>query len=72
EDMLAELESIVETLNDPHLKSLMIAFLADKEFVESFSHAPAAKTMHHVYLGGLLEHSLSVAALASDICGRYP
>lgn len=37
-----------------------------------YMRAPAAKSMHHVYLGGLLEHSLAVAALAKDISQRYP
>jgi 3'-5' exoribonuclease len=50
----------------------MQAFLADESFMAGFTRAPAAKAMHHVYLGGLLEHSLAVAALAHDICQRYP
>ncbi len=37
-----------------------------------YTRAPAAKAMHHVYLGGLLEHSLAVAVLANDISQRYP
>jgi 3'-5' exoribonuclease len=40
--------------------------------MRGFCVAPAAKAMHHVYLGGLLEHSLAVAALADDVSGRYP
>ncbi len=71
-DMLNQLESIVQGLADPHLKGLMSAFLADEAFLASYTRAPAAKAMHHVYLGGLLEHSLAVATLASDICGHYP
>ncbi|MDH3454632.1 MAG: CRISPR-associated endonuclease Cas3'', partial [Desulfuromonadales bacterium] len=52
--------------------SLMRAFLADEAFMAGYTRAPAAKAMHHVYLGGLLEHSLAVAALANDISRRYP
>lgn len=69
--MVAELTAIVEGLADPSLRQLMQAFLADTEFMAGYTRAPAAKSMHHVYLGGLLEHSLAVAALADDISRRY-
>jgi 3'-5' exoribonuclease len=59
-------------LADSHLRALLQAFLDDPAFLAAYSRAPAAKAMHHVYLGGLLEHSLAVAALADDICLRYP
>jgi 3'-5' exoribonuclease len=72
DEMLAELRDSVAGLVDEHLRALMDAFLADDEFLRRYSMAPAAKAMHHVYLGGLLEHSLAVARLASDIAGRYP
>ena len=71
-EMVDELTSIVEGLTDPGLRSLMQAFLADKDFMAGYTRAPAAKAMHHVYLGGLLEHSLAVAVLATDISKRYP
>lgn len=71
-EMVAELSSIVEGLADPALRNLMQAFLSDHDFMAGYTRAPAAKAMHHVYLGGLLEHSLAVAALANDISQRYP
>ncbi len=71
-EMVAELTSIVEGLADPALRDLMQAFLSDKDFMAGYTRAPAAKAMHHVYLGGLLEHSLAVAALGHDISQRYP
>lgn len=71
-EMLADLRDRVASLGDPHLRALMEAFLADEEFLADYSRAPAAKAMHHVYLGGLLEHSLAVATLAEDISLRYP
>ncbi len=70
-EMLSELNSLVDEFTDPNLKALMQAFLDDKEFMAGYTRAPAAKAMHHVYLGGLLEHSLAVAALAKDISKRY-
>jgi len=71
-DMVADLKSRVESLGDPFLRALLRAFLDDQEFLAAYSRAPAAKAMHHVYLGGLLEHSLAVASLADDISKRYP
>jgi 3'-5' exoribonuclease len=71
-DMLAELRSRVSALEDGNLRALLEAFLADPEFLQRYTTAPAAKAMHHVYIGGLLEHSLAVAGLADDVCRRYP
>jgi len=71
-EMVAELRDWVAGFSDPHLRRLMEAFLGDEKWLAAFSRAPAAKAMHHVYLGGLLEHSLAVAALADDISRRYP
>ncbi len=70
-EMKAELLDIVASLTNRHLKSLMNAFLEDSAFIAAYSKAPAAKGMHHVYLGGLLEHSLSVARLVDAIIPLY-
>lgn len=70
-EMVAELTELVEGFNDTDLRKLMQSFLADEAFMAGYTRAPAAKSMHHVYLGGLLEHSLAVAALANDISRRY-
>jgi len=72
EELVTELRTRVGSLTDPHLRRLLEAFLADAAFLQRFATAPAAKTMHHVYLGGLLEHSLAVADLADDVSRRYP
>ena len=72
QQMLTEVRALVASMSDPHLKSLLEAFLSDDEFTRLYAKAPAAKAMHHVYLGGLLEHSLAVARLAVDVCSRYP
>lgn len=71
-EMVADLKARVAGIGNPSLQSLLQAFLDDKEFLAAYSRAPAAKAMHHVYLGGLIEHSLAVADLADDICRRYP
>jgi len=71
-ELIARLRSKVESLTSTHFRRLMEAFLADADFLRRYSTAPAAKSMHHVFLGGLLEHSLAVADLAEDVCRRYP
>ena len=72
DEMVAELQAVIDRMDDPDLKSLMEHFLSDADFMAGYTKAPAAKAMHHVCLGGLLEHSLAVANLAADICRRYP
>lgn len=71
-DMRQELDSLLNSLSDPHIEALLRSFFDDPEFFSLYSKAPAAKGMHHVYLGGLLEHSLAVSALACDVAARYP
>jgi 3'-5' exoribonuclease len=70
-DMEQELATLVASFNDPHLKALMNAFFGDAELMALYRIAPAAKGMHHVYLGGLLEHSLAVARLVDTIVPLY-
>ena len=72
DEMIGEFKAVIDRLEDPNLKQLMKLFLSDAAFMSSYTRAPAAKAMHHVCLGGLLEHSLAVASLAADICQRYP
>ncbi|MDO3379305.1 3'-5' exoribonuclease YhaM family protein [Geoalkalibacter halelectricus] len=72
EEMESELLAKVASLRDGFIRRLLESFFADPEFLRRYRTAPAAKAMHHVYLGGLLEHSLAVANLVDDICRRYP
>ncbi|MEA3363268.1 MAG: HD domain-containing protein [Thermodesulfobacteriota bacterium] len=71
-EMRNELDSVLDSLTNPHIESLLRAFFDDPEFFALYSKAPAAKAMHHVFLGGLLEHSLAVVGLAMDVAVRYP
>lgn len=71
ENMFERLLKIAAALQDGHLKALLNAFWNDEEFVRRFKTAPAAKKMHHAYIGGLLEHTLSMATLAEKIAGHY-
>ena len=72
EQMRAELAGVVASLANPYLKALMESFCGDAVFMAAYCKAPAAKGMHHVYLGGLLEHSLSVVRLVDAVVPLYP
>jgi 3'-5' exoribonuclease len=67
-----KLKKIVSSVKRRPLQQLMRAMASDRELMNRFKLAPAAKSMHHAYLGGLLEHTVSVAGLASQICKHYP
>ncbi len=71
EQMFTRLRSLTDSIASPFLKALMNAFWGDVEFVRLFKRAPAAKKMHHAYLGGLLEHTLSMALLVDKIASHY-
>lgn len=71
DQMLGRLVKISQTVENPHLSKLLSAFFEDTAFVNRFKMAPAAKKMHHAYLGGLLEHTLSMALLIQAIAGHY-
>jgi 3'-5' exoribonuclease len=69
--MISELKGILEGVRNPHLRGLLESFLADEEFLKKFQTAPAAKAMHHVCIGGLLEHTLSVLRLIRLVAPQY-
>jgi len=70
--MWTALRTLAESVTDPHLLQLLTDVLDDETFAEKFRRAPAAVTFHQPYLGGLLEHTLSVTELADIIAARYP
>lgn len=72
EEMFAELRGLLETVQHPAMKALVGAYLADEMLMSHLRQAPAAKSMHHAYLGGLLEHTLSLCRLADAVCPLYP
>ena len=71
-EMWAELRGIVAGISNPHLKALLDAFLDDPEIAARYRRAPAAKQIHHAFLGGLIEHVLSLCALAKVTAAHYP
>jgi len=62
-EMLAELRQIGATIANAHLRALVEAFLQDEEIARLYQRAPAAKYIHHAYLGGLIEHVISLCHL---------
>jgi len=71
-DMLAELDAIIGSVRDPWISRLLTAlFLEDGDLRAAFALAPAAKSMHHAFLGGLLEHTLSILGMAEGACAHY-
>jgi 3'-5' exoribonuclease len=68
----AQLRALVAQVKNPHVRALLDAFLDDPQLGPAFRVAPAAKGIHHAWLGGLCEHTLSVLQLGWRICDHYP
>ena len=66
------LTDFVSTFQDPNLKALVESFMADPEIAEAYRNAPAAKTLHHAYIGGLLDHVVSLCRSCDLMCRNYP
>ncbi|MCI7129158.1 MAG: HD domain-containing protein [Lachnospiraceae bacterium] len=72
-DMYRELQGYVKSLTNPYLKKLAGGlFLEDADFAKRFQFHSAAKSVHHGFVGGLLEHTLSVTKLCAFFAERYP
>jgi 3'-5' exoribonuclease len=71
DEMFQSLLEISQQIKNPHLFQLLQLFWADESFVKLFKMAPASKWVHHNYLGGLLEHTLSLAQLVLRIASHY-
>ncbi|MEO8595090.1 MAG: HD domain-containing protein [Candidatus Solibacter sp.] len=71
EEMWQELRGIVAAVSNPHLKGLLEAILSDEDVARRYRLAPAAKQIHHAFLGGLIEHVLSVCGMAKAAAAHY-
>lgn len=71
-ELWAKLEQAVASFTDPDLQRLIAAILADRAVRDAFIEAPAAKQLHHAWLGGLLEHVVSLIGLADRVVPHYP
>ncbi len=73
DEMYAELKKLIDSVNNEYCKKLLYSiFVDDEEYVSKFRKSSAAKSVHHAFMGGLLEHTLSVATLCNFYCTRYP
>jgi 3'-5' exoribonuclease len=72
DELWQALGDFVSTLQNPYLKALIQAFMADTEIAQAYRNAPAAKTLHHAYIGGLLDHVVSLFRSCDLICRNYP
>ena len=73
EDMMQELLGYINSIENTYLKKLLqMLFVGDEAFVEAFKKSSAAKTVHHGFVGGLLQHTLAVTRLCDYYCSQYP
>ncbi len=72
-EMYKELLALIGSVSNRYLKMLLEEFFVkDEAFIKSFKYTSAAKSVHHSFVGGLLEHTLSVANTCDYIAGKYP
>jgi 3'-5' exoribonuclease len=67
-----KLAEFVESFQNHWLKSLLQEFMADETIVTAYKNAPAAKTLHHAFVGGLLDHVVSLFTLCDLAARNYP
>lgn len=73
EEMYQELLDYINGIENQYLKQLLqMFFVEDQNFMKAFKQSSAAKTVHHGFMGGLLQHTLSVVKLCDYYCGAYP
>ena len=71
DELWQKLLGFVESFTDPDLKLLLNTLLAESGLAQAYREAPAAKQLHHAWLGGLLEHVVSLLKLADRVAGHY-
>ena len=72
DELWQTLAEFVASFQNPHLKALVQAFMSDQEIAAAYRNAPAAKTLHHAYIGGLLDHVVSLFRACDLVCRNYP
>ncbi|HYL85340.1 MAG TPA: OB-fold nucleic acid binding domain-containing protein [Candidatus Angelobacter sp.] len=72
EKLYAQLREFAGSIGNPWLKKLVTGILENPAVASRYKRAPAAKVMHHAYLGGLLEHVISLCGLAKLVAAHYP
>jgi 3'-5' exoribonuclease len=72
DELWQTLTDFVASFQNLYLKSLVQAFMSDPEIAAAYRNAPAAKTLHHAYIGGLLDHVVSLFRSCDLVCRNYP
>ncbi|HAB60023.1 MAG TPA: hydrolase [Lachnospiraceae bacterium] len=73
DEMYNEILTIISKMTNPYLSKLVNSFFVeDKEFIKAFKYHSAAKTVHHGFVGGLVEHTLGVTKLCEYMAANYP
>jgi 3'-5' exoribonuclease len=72
EELYAQLLDYAEGMENPWLKQLVLKVLTDPQIAVRYKRAPAAKVMHHAYLGGLIEHVVGLCGLSKLVAAHYP
>ena len=72
DEMWTELTAHIDGVKNPYLKQLLDAFFGDEDFAKKFKKSSAAKAVHHGFVGGLLEHTLSVTNMCEYYTKAYP
>ncbi len=71
EKMYSRLQEYAQSIRNPWLKMLVAGIINDPKVAPRFKRAPAAKVMHHAYIGGLLEHVVGLCGLAQQLAAHY-
>jgi 3'-5' exoribonuclease len=72
DELWQTLSDFVASFKNEHLKRLIQGFMADPEIAQAYRNAPAAKTLHHACIGGLLDHVVSLFRSCDLVCRNYP
>jgi 3'-5' exoribonuclease len=72
DELWQTLNDFVASFRNPHLKALLQSFMSDGPIAEAYRSAPAAKTLHHAYIGGLLDHVVSLFRSCDLVSRNYP
>lgn len=72
EELESALDQLIESVGDPHLRALLLELVGrESESGRAFRRSPAAKRNHHAYIGGLIEHTVSITRIADALATHY-
>lgn len=72
DDLYSQLESLINGFSNRHLRTLLLSFFKDPHFKDDFRSSPCAKSHHHNYIGGLIDHTYSVVVICRTMSRLYP